>query len=153
MKVWEWECGRERCNFCMLYTERGHEWWHVPSAALWTWLSGVRLHCSVHSVACVCLHVCFQFDTFQHLVTRRHAHTKHDCLDTSFNSCHFNSHTAITLATCRHIHTNWHTLPRRELLAAVLKSDGHSADGVWRSDDLGQFIAARKGILNSLESL
>ena len=74
------------------------------------------------------------------------------CLDTSFNGCHFNSHTAITLAGCAHTRTHSHTEPCIELLSALFKSDGRSIDAAL-STDKGPFIVPLQRILNPQKHL
>lgn len=93
-QVWMclWESKREGER--LLYAERGREWWHVSSVP----------HYERDFVVCdciaVCVIACLQSDTLQLSKWEK----KCVCLDTSFNSCHFNSHTAITLAARRHTH-------------------------------------------------
>jgi len=128
--------GKRWCHDCMLYTERRHECWHA-----WGVLQRER-----DDLACDCMRACAFFCVWNPAFSLTLSSSEY-LLDTPFNSCHFNSHSAISLEMCRR------TRARSELLTQVLKSDRRPEEAVWRSNGTVQFIAVIKGTSSSLKHL
>lgn len=94
------------------------------SVSVTVWCVYVWMHCTrvYLCVSFVWEAACLQSDTFQLSIWP----TKNALLDTSFNSCHFSSHTAITLA-----HTHTLTYVCKEPWAAALNCDVHTVYSIW----------------------